>query len=642
MQELLNYVKIFMVIYMLLSCKNIEKSFQGIPILKNISFKIEKGEKIAIIGVNGAGKSTLLKILTKELDHDAGILSYSPSISIGYLSQHQDLSQHKTIYEALLDEFKDVIAMEQQLHVLEERMSHDDDHESLYKQYDFLLHAYQDKDGYGYERKIRSVLIGLGFPKEQFQQSIETLSGGEKTRVALAKLLLNMPDILLLDEPTNHLDVMAIQWLENYLRNYPKAIIMISHDRYFIDQIASSILEIEHGVSYQYVGSYHQYAIEKKKRRDIELKHYLDQQKQIKKIQESIDTLKSFNREKSIRRAESKEKQLQKIDVLEKPLDLPGTLRLPFHIQKETGHDVLTVKNVAKSFDHPLFSHCSFEVHKHDRVALIGPNGIGKTTLLKILMHLLPLDSGSIRYGSNVEIGYYDQEQRSLSLHKTIFQEISDTYPRMTNTEIRQTLALFLFKEEDVFKEISVLSGGERSRVVLAKLLLSSANFLILDEPTNHLDIYSKEVLEEALRSFPGTILFISHDRYFINTVATKIVELGATSTHVYLGNYDHYLEKRNVDPSIQDDDKNMDYETRKKEKARLRKKENEIKKWEEKISELETYIQQQKSRLLEEDILQDYVQYNDLNQHIEKLEEELNQYLETWEQLNESLENDV
>lgn len=617
---------------MILACSSLKKSFQGNELLKDITFKIENHDKIAIIGVNGAGKTTLLRILCDEESYDNGDIFKSKDMTLGYLSQHNTIDPTLNIYDALLDVFQPLIQKEKRIRELERHMSIEQNLDNIMKEYDQLSYEFERDGGYTYQSQIKGVLKGLGFHEDTWDMNIGILSGGQKTRIALGRLLLKKPHLLLLDEPTNHLDVESIEWLENYLKGYPHAIIMVSHDRYFIDQITNQIIEIENGKSITYKCSYQQYAQIKKHNRDIELKHYVNNQKEIKRMQDSIDLLKSFGREKQVKRAESKEKALEKMEKIDKPESLPQAIRIQFQPLIESGYDVLKIKNLAMSFEQPLFENIHFEVKKQERVALIGPNGIGKTTLFHILLnHLSPKD-GKIKLGSKVMMGYYDQEHTSLSPLKTIFQEISDTYPQMTNTEIRNACASFQFKGEDVFKSIDMLSGGERGRVVLMKLLLGRSNFLILDEPTNHLDIASKEVLEDALLSFEGTILFISHDRYFINKLATKIVEMQSHQAITYHGNYDDYMNTK-IDVH-HEKVKNISYQEEKKNQSELRKQQNQIKKLEHQISDLEKTIEDYNQLLHQEDILNDYQEYNKIIKQLNEANEQLEKLLEKWEEL--------
>ena len=533
---------------MILSCQGISKSFGEKVILEDASFHIEEREKAALIGNNGAGKTTLLRIIMNELHADSGQVVLMKDKQIGYLAQYQDVQGHRTVYEELLSTKQYIIDMEERMRSMELEMKHASGEEldRLMNSYTRLTHEFELENGYAYKSELMGVLNGLGFAEEDFNKQVATLSGGQKTRVALGKLLISKPDILLLDEPTNHLDMESIAWLETYLLNYPGAVFIVSHDRYFLDKVVTKVIEIETGHVRMYSGNYSAYAEKKAQLRDAQYKAYLNQQRDIKHQEAVIVKLKSFNREKSIKRAESREKMLNKIQRIEKPLEVQSQMRLSLEPRVVSGNDVLTVEELAKSFpQQKLFSNISFQIKRGERVALIGNNGTGKTTMLKILNGLLDADAGSFSLGAKVQIGYYDQEHHVLHAEKTIFQEISDTYPTLTETEIRNMLAAFLFTGDDVFKEISALSGGERGRVSLAKLMLSEANFLILDEPTNHLDIASKEILEEALNSYTGTVLYVSHDRYFINQTATRILDLTNQSVVNYIGDYDYYLEKK-------------------------------------------------------------------------------------------------
>ena len=530
---------------MILSCQSICKSFGEKVILNDASFHIEEREKAALIGNNGAGKTTLLRIIMEEISADSGQVVLMKDKKIGYLAQYQEIKGHRTIYEELLSTKQYIIDMEDRMRATEIQMKHasGEELERLMNTYTWLTHEFELENGYAYRSELMGVLKGLGFTEEDFNKQIETLSGGQKTRVALGKLLISKPDILLLDEPTNHLDMESISWLETYLLNYPGAVFIVSHDRYFLDKVVTKVIEIDAGQVRMYSGNYSAYAEKKAQLRDAQYKAYLNQQREIKHQEAVIVKLKSFNREKSIRRAESREKMLGKIQRIEKPTEVQSQMRLSLEPRVISGNDVLTVEELSKSFpEQILFTDISFQIKRGERVALIGNNGTGKTTMLKILNDLIPADSGTFTLGSKVQIGYYDQEHHVLHPEKTIFEEISDAYPTLTETEIRNMLAAFLFTNDDVFKLISSLSGGERGRVSLAKLMLSEANFLILDEPTNHLDIASKEILEEALNSYTGTVLYVSHDRYFINQTATRILELTNQAVVNYIGDYDYYL----------------------------------------------------------------------------------------------------
>lgn len=616
---------------MLIECSNITKSFQGIPLLKDITFKIDDHDKVAIIGVNGAGKTTILKIIAGEENYDSGDLFCNKELTLGYLKQQHDLAMDKTVYDVGLDVFAPLITIENRLRQLENEMTTDHS-ERILNEYDRLTQSFHDKDGYSYPSKLTGVLKGLGFSEEEFNLKVSMLSGGQKTRLALAKMLLQEPKLLLLDEPTNHLDNSAINFLEGYLKNYPHAIITVSHDRYFIDQVSNKIVEVENGKSKSYKCKYNEYSILKKKQRAVDLKHYLNQQKEIKRIQESIDTLKSYNREKQVKRAESKEKQLAKIERIDKPENLPDTITINFKPKRESGFDVLKIENLAVKFDEILFKNIDIDIKKQERIALVGDNGVGKTTLFKTILDQLNAYQGKIKFGSKVDLAYYDQEHSTLAMDKTIFNEISDNFPKMTNTEIRNSLALFNFKGDDVFKEISLLSGGEKGRVVLTEILLKQANLLILDEPTNHLDIASKEVLEDALNQFEGTIFFISHDRYFINKVATRVIELTSTKAISYDGNYDTYLNHKSVAKLLKKE--NVDYLDMKQQNALYRKQQNKIKKIETNISILETKINTLTEQLHSEEVLNDYQKYNQINDEISELENQLNTLMEEWEAL--------
>lgn len=538
---------------MILNVHNLCKSFDGKDILSGASFHIENNEKAAIVGINGAGKTTLLKLIIGELSADDGEVTFSKDTTWGYLAQNQNIDTDNTIIEELTLVKKDIIELEKKIRQAEEDMKHTDESElsDLMERYTRMNEEFQRASGYAWQSEVSGVARGLGFLDEEFDKKINTLSGGQKTRVALGKLLLQKPDLIILDEPTNHLDMNSIRWLENYLLNYKGAVLIVSHDRYFLDKIAGKIIEVENTKVTSFIGNYSTYSIKKEQLRKIQWNAYIKQQAEIKHQEEVITKLKSFNREKSIKRAESREKMLDKIEVLDKPVDIDDRMKITLKPSFESGNDVLTATDVAKSFgSEKLFSGLNFEIKKGEHVAIIGDNGTGKTTLLKIINGIETLDDGEIELGVKVRIGYYDQEHHVLHDEKTLFEEISDAYPTLNNTEIRNTLAAFLFTGEDVFKRIKDLSGGEKGRVSLAKLMLSDANFLILDEPTNHLDITSKEILETAISGYEGTVLYVSHDRYFINRTATRILDLTHGQMVNYIGNYDYYIE--HVDEQMQ------------------------------------------------------------------------------------------
>nr|WP_177298246.1 ABC-F family ATP-binding cassette domain-containing protein [uncultured Blautia sp.] len=637
---------------MILACQGICRSFGEKEILKDASFHIEEREKAALIGNNGAGKTTLLRIIMGEISSDSGNVVLAKDKQMGYLAQYQDIHGHRTIYEELLTTKQHIIDMEEKMRSIELEMKHvqGQELERLMNTYTRLTHEFELENGYAYKSELTGVLKGLGFTEEDFDKEIETLSGGQKTRVALGKLLISQPDILLLDEPTNHLDMESIAWLETYLLNYPGAVFIVSHDRYFLDKVVTKVVEIEAGQVTSFQGNYSAYAEKKAQLRDAQYKAYLNQQREIKHQEAVIVKLKSFNREKSIRRAESREKMLNKIQRIDKPVEIQTQMRLSLEPRFVSGNDVLTVEDLSKSFPgQTLFTHISFQIKRGERIALIGNNGTGKTTMLKILNNLLPADSGSFSLGSKVQIGYYDQEHHVLHTEKTIFQEISDTYPSLTETEIRNMLAAFLFTGDDVFKEISALSGGERGRVSLAKLMLSEANFLILDEPTNHLDIASKEILEEALNSYTGTVLYVSHDRYFINQTATRILDLTNQAVVNYIGDYDYYLEKKEEltekyapvqqsapVPDIPEtiSDNKLTWQQQKEEQARRRKQENELKKTEARIEELETRDKEIDDTLVLPDVCTNVGRCAELSREKEAIQAELEELYEKWETL--------
>ena len=637
---------------MILSCQGISKSFGEKVILEDASFHIEEREKAALIGNNGAGKTTLLRIIMNELHADAGQVVLAKDKRIGYLAQYQDVQGHLSVYEELLSTKQYIIDMEDRLRAMEVQMKNASGEEldRLMNSYTRLTHEFELENGYAYKSELMGVLNGLGFTEEDFSKQVATLSGGQKTRVALGKLLISKPDILLLDEPTNHLDMESIAWLETYLLNYPGAVFIVSHDRYFLDKVVTKVIEIDAGQVRMYNGNYSAYAEKKAQLRDAQYKAYLNQQREIKHQEAVIVKLKSFNREKSIKRAESREKMLNKIQRIDKPLEVQSQMRLSLEPRVVSGNDVLTVEELSKSFpQQKLFSDISFQIKRGERVALIGNNGTGKTTMLKILNGLLEADAGSFSLGAKVQIGYYDQEHHVLHAEKTIFEEISDTYPTLTETQIRNMLAAFLFTGDDVFKVISSLSGGERGRVSLAKLMLSEANFLILDEPTNHLDIASKEILEEALNSYTGTVLYVSHDRYFINQTATRILDLTNQAIVNYIGDYDYYLEKKEeltekYAPSVQETENEvptdapsegkLTWQQQKEEQARKRKQENELKKVEKRIEELETRDKEIDDTLVLPDVCTNVGRCAELSREKDKIQAELEELYEKWEEL--------
>lgn len=646
---------------MILACNSISKSFGTDQVLSNVTFHINEREKAAIVGINGAGKSTLLKIIMGQLSSDQGEVTLAKGATIGYLPQHQDLSSENTIYDELLEVKKNIIDLDRKIRQLEKDMKHVEgaELERMLSTYTRLTHEFEIQNGYAYQSEITGVLKGLGFTEEDFKKKTSTLSGGQKTRVALGKLLLTAPDIILLDEPTNHLDLESITWLETYLMNYNGAVIIVAHDRYFLDRVVTKVVEVDHSKATVFQGNYSDYATKKAMLRDAEMKAYLNQQREIKHQEEVITKLKSFNREKSIKRAESREKMLDKIERIDKPITTEANMRLTLEPNIVSGNDVLSVEHLSKSFgDRHLFSDISFDVKRQEKVAIIGKNGTGKTTILKIINQLLAADDGEIKLGSKVNIGYYDQEHHVLHPEKTLFDELQDTYPNLDNTKIRNVLAAFLFTNDDVFKRIKDLSGGERGRVSLAKLMLSEANFLILDEPTNHLDIVSKEILENAIRNYTGTVLYVSHDRYFINKTATRILDLTNNQMLNYIGNYDYYLEKKEevekaylkplVQVSAASSSTNakqatepvssgaLDWKQQKEEQAKLRKKQNELKRIEEEISSLELRNDEIDELLAKEEIYTNVSELVKLNKEKEELEQRLETLMERWEELSE------
>jgi len=655
---------------MILSCQNISKAFLENRVLQNVSFHIEDYEKAAIVGINGAGKTTLLRIIVGEMEPDTGIAALSRDKTMGYLAQNAAVDSTRTIYDELLSVKQNLIDLEEKMRTCEQNMKHSDGEEldTLMKQYALYTQQFEDGNGYAYRSEIIGVLKGLGFEESDFTKSISTLSGGQKTRVALGRLLLLNPDLIILDEPTNHLDMNSISWLETYLLNYKGAVLIVSHDRYFLDRIAGKVIEIDQSKATVFTGNYTDYVSKKELLKVAAMNAYENQQREIRHQEEVIAKLKSFNREKSIKRAESREKMLNKIEVLDKPTENNTDMKLKLSPAFPSGNDVLSVIGLSKSYGtKSLFQDIRFEIKRGEHVAIIGDNGTGKTTLLKILNELVTPDAGYFTLGTNVMIGYYDQDHHVLHSEKTLFEEISDEYPTLTNTQIRNVLAAFLFVGDDVFKRIKELSGGERGRVSLAKLMLSNSNFLILDEPTNHLDIISKEILENALNSYEGTVLYVSHDRYFINKTASRILDLTAGQFFNYIGNYDYYLEKKEAVmtaqtasntaaagndskisnttaptagtiPSVTVSDNKLDWKAKKEEQSKQRKLENDLKKCEARIALLEERNQYLDNEMSKPDIATNSVKLQELAGEQSKNSEELETLYELWEKLAESI----
>jgi len=640
---------------LILNATNISKSFGSNEIIKDATFLVNEHEKVAIVGVNGAGKTTLLKILTGEESADSGSITLAKDAKLGYLRQINNVDSALSIIDELYTVIEPILNMEKRMSQMQEDMKHltGSELEELYSSYTVLTHSYELMDGYAAKSRVVGILKGLGFEEADFDRKINTLSGGQKTRVFLAKLLLEEPDIILLDEPTNHLDLRSIEWLESYLLNYKGAVIIVSHDRYFLDKIVSKVIDIENGNVQMYLGNYTDFSNKKQMLLDAKMKEYLNQQQEIKHQEAVITKLKQFNREKSIKRAESRQKQLEKIERVEAPQTYSENMRLSLDISKESGKDVLTVQNLSMSFDQKkLFWDINFEIKRGERVAIIGDNGTGKTTLLKIINGLLEPDTGEVIYGSNVSVAYYDQEHQVLHMDKTLFDELSDTYPDMTNTQIRNILAAFLFTGEDVYKKIADLSGGERGRVSLVKLMLSKANFLLLDEPTNHLDIVSKDVLENALNNFPGTVCYVSHDRYFINKTATRILDLTENRLLNYIGNYDYYIEKREAVEeaanltNTEQAEKPVDVSESKKEwidnktvQAQKKKVKNALNKCEKEISEIEDKLQAVDEEFSNPENASNVGKLMELQKQKESLEKRLDKLMEDWEELTLQME---
>jgi len=638
---------------MILACQNICKAYGIDDILVDVSFHIEEKEKMAIVGINGAGKSTLLKIIMGEETLDSGQVVISKDKTIGYLSQQQTEDFNNTIYNEMLLTKSHLIELENSIRDIESKMKEVQGEElnKMLDNYHNMTHEFEINDGYSYRSEIVGVIKGLGFGEEDFDREISTLSGGQKTRVALGRLLLSRPDLILLDEPTNHLDMESIRWLEGYLTSYKGSVIIVSHDRYFLDKTVTKIVELDQGRATTYNGNYTYFAEKRAEIRNNAMKAYENQQREIKHQEEVITKLKSFNREKSIKRAESREKMLDKIEVMDRPTEVNSRMKLTIEPAVESGEDVLYVEGLKKTYDNnTLFDNLGLDIKRGEKVAIIGNNGTGKTTILKIINKYVPKDEGKIVLGSRVKIGYYDQEHQVLSMNKNIFEEISDAYPGLNNTKIRSTLAAFLFTGDDVFKRIGDLSGGEKARVSLAKLMLSSANLLILDEPTNHLDIVSKEILENALRGYTGTLLFVSHDRYFINQVATRILDLVDCKLDEYKGNYDYYLDKKDIVRGLKIVDDNsgqvvsmeaasenkMDWKKNKEEQARLRKIKNDIAKIEKDIEKLEAEGASIDEELVNPEIASNHTRLTELSNRRADIDTEIEQLMEQWEELSD------
>lgn len=639
---------------MVLSTANISKSFAGETLIEDADILINEGEKAALVGINGSGKTTFLKIVAGEMSPDSGIVTFAKNTSFAYLKQINNIDTDLTIEEELTTVIKPILDMEERFLKLQEEISKANEKEldALYAEYDRLQHALELNDAYMAKSKLTGILKGLGFIEEEFSRKVSTLSGGQKTRVYLAKILLTEPDIILLDEPTNHLDLSSIEWLESYLNNYKKAVLIVSHDRYFLDKIVTKVIDIDNKKVETYNGNYTEFIKKKKELKESAMRAYLNREAQIKRQEEVIEKLKSFNREKSVKRAESRQKALDRIERIDKPTEERSDMDLFFSQSIESGKDVLHIEGLSKSFDHrKLFENVNIDVKRGEHIAILGDNGTGKTTLLKILNNLTEPDSGYIRFGTNVSIAYYDQEHQVLDRNKTIFDEIHDEHPDMNNTEVRNVLASFLFTGDEVFKPISSLSGGERGRVSLAKIMLSTANLIILDEPTNHLDITSKEILENAIREFKGTVIYVSHDRYFINQTATRILYLKDNKFYNYIGDYDYYLEKKSdvessfiyateEDDTVKSDDNSesdtkLNWKSAKEDRAKLKKRQNAIKRCEDKISILEKDLSDIEEEFLKEENQSDAVKLHALQLKKEEIEPELEELYSLWEELS-------
>ena len=632
-----------------ISCSNVTKYYGVDLILNKISFSLNEKERVGLIGDNGCGKTTLFKIITGEIPYDEGNVFLSKDKKLGYLKQKNNYKDNQTIYDACLPTFSELINLENQLHIYEEKISINSNDINLLNEYSDSLDIFERKGGYTYKSKIRGVLNGLGFKQEEYNNSINILSGGQKSKLQLALLLLSEPDILLLDEPTNHLDLATTTWLENYLIDYPNTVITITHDRYFLDKISTKIFEIENQKLIEHEGTYSDFQLYKKTILDVQARAFEKQQKDIKKQEEIIRRFKGHGTEKLVKRAQSREKMLEKVEVLDKPSVFNESMKMRFSPAIKSGEEVLKIANLSKSFDKLLFENLNFDIFKGEKIGLIGPNGIGKTTLFKIILNEISQSSGEIKHGHNVFTGYFDQEQQKLNPLNTVFNEILEVIPKATNTEIRSKLGAFLFKEDDVFKQIDSLSGGEKGRLSLLKLILTNSNFILLDEPTNHLDIKSKEVLEQALNNYDGTLLIISHDRYFLNKVTNKTFDFSKNNIKTYLGNYDYYIEKKKVNKELFKKDivstktkteQKKEIQLKKEEKKKLKSLKKRMEQILEEIEILEQNLNSNEQLLCKEEIYSNGTEVKRINSENSELEKNINQLYEELSDLDVFLEN--
>ncbi|WP_296126272.1 ribosomal protection-like ABC-F family protein [uncultured Anaerococcus sp.] len=638
-----------------ISVSNLAKEYPGKEVFSGLSFNLEKGDKAGLVGINGAGKSTLFNILTGKLRADEGKIFIPQEVKVGYLEQILSIDSHMTIYEYCLAIFDDMIRLEEDIRDLEKKMSQEKNEEKLaeiMEDYTRKSDLFHQKNGYAIKSELEGTLTAMGFDREDFDKEIAVLSGGQKARVELAGLLLEKPDLLLLDEPTNHLDIKAINFLETFIKNYQGTVIIISHDRYFLDATVNRMMVLEYGRLTSYNGNYTTFMTQRKKDRDVYLHQYKSQQKEIERQEEIIDRLKNLGgskRKRGISQSRSRQKLLDKMEKMEKPIELQDTMSLKFSPRIQSGMDVLKVEKLAKSFDYrEIFKNISFDIYRNERAAIIGDNGVGKTTLFKIILKEEMPDQGTVKLGQSVNIGYFDQEQKSLNLENTIFDEIREAYPRLTNFEIRSYLAKFMFYDEDVFREIGELSGGERARISLLKLMISDCNFILMDEPTNHLDIDSKEILEDAILDFEGTLLIISHDRYFLNKIASKILDMQNDQIDLYLGNYDYYREKLR-EASLTDEERQVVSKTqikkeRKKEKLKkseIKAKKNKIRDIEKEMKETDLLIKDLTKESLAEGFYNDQDRVAQVFKEIKDLEEKRDDLDEVWLDLNLELEED-